>query len=58
MVCQLPVDLSVPEEEILRRAEGDTSSALKIAAAYGHEVACRDLDKVTVAPAISLEAVQ
>jgi hypothetical protein len=58
MVHNVLVDLSVPEEEILRRAKGDTSSALKIAAAYGYEVACRDLDKVTAAPVISLEAVQ
>jgi hypothetical protein len=48
MVYHVPVDLLVPEEEILRRAEGDTSSALKIAAAYGYEVACRDLDKVAI----------
>ena len=48
MVDQLPADLAVPEEEILRQAEGNTSHALKIAAAYGYEVACRDLDKVTV----------
>jgi hypothetical protein len=47
---QLPADLSVPEEEILRRAKGDTLSALKIAAAYGYELACRDLDKVTQSP--------
>jgi hypothetical protein len=47
---QLPTDLSVPEEEILRRAGGDTVSALKIAAAYGYELACRDLDKVTQSP--------
>jgi nitrogen fixation protein len=47
---QLPSDLSVPEEEILRRAKGDAIAALKIAAAYGYELACRDLDKVTQSP--------
>jgi len=48
MPAYVPSDIAVPEEEILRRAEGDTSSALKIAAAYGYELACRDLDKVTI----------
>jgi hypothetical protein len=47
MVALVPADLTVPEEEILRRADGDTSSALRIAAAYGYELACRDLDKAT-----------
>jgi hypothetical protein len=56
MVRHVPTDLSVPEEEILRRAEGDTCAALKIAAAYGYELACRDLDRVTVAK--TLETVQ
>jgi hypothetical protein len=53
-------DLAVPEEEILRRAKGDHIAALQIAASYGYELACRDLDKHTTVklPSPSLEAIQ
>jgi hypothetical protein len=48
MPACIPFEIAVPEEEILRQTEGDTSSALKIAAAFGYELACRDLDKATL----------
>ena len=41
-------DITVPEEEILRQAGGNNSIALKLAVAYGYELACRDLDEATV----------
>jgi hypothetical protein len=44
MPACVPSEIAVPEEEILRRAEGDTSNALKLAAAFGYQLACRDLD--------------
>ena len=40
-------DLAVPEEEILRRAKGDRTAALQIAASYGYQLACRDLGEHT-----------
>jgi hypothetical protein len=39
--------LAVPEEEILRRAKGDRTAALQIAASYGYQLACRDLGEHT-----------
>jgi hypothetical protein len=44
MPACVPSEIAVPEEEILRQAEGDTSNAMKLAAAFGYELACRDLD--------------
>lgn len=38
--------LAVPEAEIMRQAEGSTTAALRLAAAWGYAVACRDLDAV------------
>ena len=44
MPACVPSEIAVPEEEILRQAEGDTSNAMKLAAAFGYQLACRDLD--------------
>jgi hypothetical protein len=44
MPACVPSGIAVPEEEILRQAEGDTSSAMKLAAAFGYQLASRDLD--------------
>jgi hypothetical protein len=53
-------DLAVPEEEILRRANGDRTAALRIAASYGYQLALRDLDEHTIVelPAQLLKAIQ
>lgn len=40
-------DLPVPEARILSRAQGDSSAALKLAAAFGYRLACHDLDQVS-----------
>ena len=42
------LDIIVPEEEILKQADGNTSAALHLAATFGYELACRDLDEVTL----------
>jgi hypothetical protein len=39
-------DLSVPEAAILSQAKGDSLAALKLAAAFGYRLACRDLDQI------------
>lgn len=43
-------DLAVPEAEIIRQAGNSTSLALRLAAAYGYGVACRDLDRIGALP--------
>jgi len=40
-------DLALPEAEIMQEANGIVSDALRLAAAYGYWVACRDLEAVT-----------
>jgi hypothetical protein len=41
-------DITVPEEEILRQAGGNNSAALRLAAVFGYELACRDLSEATL----------
>jgi hypothetical protein len=42
IVC---LDPNVPEEDILKEAGGDISTALKLAASFGYRSACFDIDK-------------
>lgn len=39
--------LHVPTRQIMRQANHDINTALKIAAAYGYGCACRDHDQVS-----------
>jgi hypothetical protein len=39
------LDPDVPEEDILREASGDISTALRLAASFGYKSACFDIDK-------------
>jgi len=39
-------DLAVPEAQILLQAQGSPIAALKLAAAFGYQLACRDMDGV------------
>ena len=41
----LCLDPDVPEEEILKEAGGDISTALRLAASFGYKSACFDIDK-------------
>jgi hypothetical protein len=38
----------VPWQKIIKQADGDPVLALKIAASFGYQLACQDLDKVAV----------
>jgi hypothetical protein len=51
----MAIDIIVPEEKILKEADGDTSAALRLAATFGYELAFRDLDEVAL-PTIKKEA--
>ena len=52
----LTIELALPEDAILKQANGSVHDALRVAASYGYFLACRDLEHATLdAPAAPAE---